>query len=262
MKSQVRKLLSHCLAQTKSGKNNITVKYIANEGSKYDSSQITIGYNVAKKDAVIKIDPITDVKVGDNVSIKVVNETDGALTIKVNGKEVSEDYEVTKAGTYIVTVESPETDVYTAGFDTYAFAVDKLASDINLTVVPGKSGEKSVIEFNVTDGASGSVVIDVNGTRYAVDVADGGLEVVLGAGSYPVVATYSGDDKYNAAESGVQTIDVGDKLPDNITIIIDDVEYNIPPVNGTTVNTDLPEELEKAKQNITNLTEQLEDAKG
>ncbi|WP_296789638.1 Ig-like domain-containing protein [uncultured Methanobrevibacter sp.] len=248
-------------AQTKSGKNNITVKYIANEGSKYDSSQITIGYNVAKKDAVIKIDPINDVKVGDNVSIKVVNETDGALTIKVNGKEVSEDYEVTKAGTYIVTVESPETDVYTAGFDTYAFAVDKLASDINLTVVPGKSGEKSVIEFNVTDGASGSVVIDVNGTRYAVDVADGGLEVVLGAGSYPVVATYSGDDKYNAAESGVQTIDVGDKLPDNITIIIDDVEYNITPVNGTTVNTDLPEELEKAKQNITNLTEQLEDAK-
>ena len=248
-------------AQTKSGKNNITVKYIANEGSKYDSSQITIGYNVAKKDAVIKIDPINDVKVGDNVSIKVVNETDGALTIKVNGKEVSEDYEVIKAGTYIVTVESPETDVYTAGFDTYAFAVDKLASDINLTVVPGKSGEKSVIEFNVTDGASGSVVIDVNGTRYAVDVADGGLEVVLGAGSYHVVATYSGDDKYNATESGVQTIDVGDKLPDNITIIIDDVEYNITPVNGTTVNTDLPEELEKAKQNITNLTEQLEDAK-
>jgi len=153
------------------GVYNITVT--AKETEEYLGATVTKIFEVTKKDAVLDITPITDAKIGDKVTIAVVNETDGALTIKVNGEEVSGEYELTKEGPYTVTVESASTDSYNAGFATYTFE------------------------------AAG---------------------------------------------------------PANITIIIDGEEYTIPDVNGTTVDTGLPEELEKAKQNITNLTEQLEDA--
>ncbi|WP_405277715.1 Ig-like domain repeat protein [Methanobrevibacter sp.] len=159
----------------KGGIYNITV--IAGENEEYAGETVTKLFEATKKEAILTVSPIADAKIGDKVTISVVNETDGALTIKVNTEKVTGEYEITKAGTYTITVESLETNKYNAGFTSYAF---------------------------------------------------------------------------NVAEEPVE--------PDNITVVIDGKEYNIPAVNGTTIDTGLPDELAEAKEKIENLTGELADA--
>ncbi|MDO5832319.1 MAG: C1 family peptidase, partial [Methanobrevibacter sp.] len=139
----------------KSGIYNLTV--IAGETDDYASGLCWQSFYVAKKDAKLNITPITGVKVGDVVDIVVDNETDGALTIKVNGEVVDGEYAIVRGGSYTVVVESAATDAYNAGFATYNFEVEEPVEPVtNITVIvdgeeytiPAVNG--TVIETNMS----------------------------------------------------------------------------------------------------------------
>ncbi len=210
------------------GDHSIVVVYFGDDNN--DPAVGTATVSVDKLTPNVSISPIDVKYVGDEIVITVTNDT--TVSVTINGK----DYTLSEgaitipnglaAGEYIVVATAAETDKYHANSDNATFNVVKYASEVNVTVKAGNAGEKSIIEFNVTEGTTGTVVIDVNGTKYTVDVADGKLEVVLDAGSYTIAAAYSGDEKYNASESTAETLVVEAKKAANIDIEItpDDVK--------------------------------------
>ena len=63
-------------------------------------------------------------------------------------------------------------------------------------------GSDETIIVNVTKGATGFVIVDVNGTVYYKELSDSKTSIVLkglSVGNYTVVATYLGDKYYNNA---------------------------------------------------------------
>ena len=199
-----------------------TINVFADENDEYNEANVTQTFNASRNEAVITLNPFTDVKIDDVIVIAPVTNSDGALTIKVNGDVVNGTYAVRFNGTYVVTVESAETDMFTSGFASTSFEVFKEISAIDISFVVARDGDVSVIMFNVTEGACGSVVVNVNGTDYVVNVSDGKLELALGAGEYPVFATYLGDYKFEASVSGTETLTVLEKMDANIVIGIPD----------------------------------------
>ena len=92
---------------------------------------------------------------------------------------------------------------YLSNSTTKVFAVFKRVSGINVTAVGGSVGSDAHINVTVTPGATGNVVINVNGTNYTVTLDANGKAVLdiagLGNGSYPVSVTYLGDGKFNSS---------------------------------------------------------------
>ena len=180
--------------------------------------------NVSEKfDVDIKIEVPDVIKIGDSIVIGTQTNTDGNLTIKINGVEINGTYVIPSNDTYVVTVESEETDMYKAGFSSLSFDVFKQSSSVNISFVPARSGEKSLISVEVNEGAEGIVVVNVGGMEYPINVSDKKLELVLYTGEYNVSAAYMGDDKFNKSMSEVKTLTVLDKLDANIKIEVPDV---------------------------------------
>ena len=215
----------------KGGIYNITV--IAGENEEYAGETLTKVFEATKKEAILTVSPIADAKIGDKVTISVVNETDGALTIRVNAEKVTGEYEITTAGTYTITVESLETDEYKAGFTTYAFNV----------------AQEPVGPDNIT------VVID--GNEYIIPAVNGtAIETGM-------------DDELAEAKEKIENLT--DELAD-ANKKVDDLtgELEEAKVNATNLAEDLADanakvddltgELEEAKVNTTNLAEDLADA--
>ena len=189
---------------TKEGVYNITV--VAKENEEYASQVVTKIFEATKKDALLNITPITDAKVGDKVTISVVNETDGAITIKVNGEEVTGEYEITKAGSYTINVISASTDNYNAGFATYTFEVPEEAIPPKEEVTPEisvpsdvKAGESASIDVSIAN-ATGNVSVIVDGVESVVALDENGSASValdnVSAGNHSIVVIYSGDETH------------------------------------------------------------------
>jgi len=223
------------------GVYNITVT--AKETEEYLGATVTEIFEVTKKDAVLDITPITDAKVGDKVTIVVVNETDGTLTIKVNGEEVSGVYEITKAGSYTVNVESASTDSYNAGFASYTFTVEEPVipepADADIEVVVGE--DNSTADVELPEDASGNVTVKVDGRAVYSGPANETSPVDLtglNAGDHIVEVVYSGDDKY-ATKTITKDITIPHgEIPEpdnNVTVIVDGEEYPGVIVDGKVV---------------------------
>ena len=210
----------------------VTATFSTSDVTKFGDGKNSTVFNVAKLESEVNI-AVSDAQLGNDTVITVsIPGATGNVTVIVNGKEeeipLDENGNATytiddiAAGDYNVVAIYPGDKDHGFAYAAETFTVDKLASEVNVTVKAGSAGEKSIIEFNVTEGATGTVVIDVNGTRYVVDVADGKLEVVLDAGDYSVVATYDGDDSYDASVSDAETIVVSEKQAANVQVEIPD----------------------------------------
>ena len=95
---------------------------------------------------------------------------------------------------------------------TMTFAIPKWNSNVDVNVFNIRMGEVETIVVNVTRGATGTVLIDVNGTVYYKVLENSRAELVLSnlkSGNYPVRVIYMGDDKYNNSTNRAEFI-VGD----------------------------------------------------
>ncbi|WP_407392831.1 Ig-like domain repeat protein [Methanobrevibacter sp.] len=197
-----------------------------------------------KNDATLIINPITNAEVGKEVNINVENVS-GPITIKVNGEVIDDVFIPNNEGTYVVTVESIETEAYYRGFNSTTFEVSRQMTDIGLSVGEVVDNEVTV-SVKLPSDATGTILLNINGTKVAIDTqdynprivlasgfndnlrdvktADYTLNIVLNApGMYAVNATYLGDRKYQKAISNTVIIEIPEKpeaIPTNITMNI------------------------------------------
>ena len=273
----------------KAGIYNVTV--LAKENDEYVSEVCSEVFLVGIKNATVEITPITDAKVGDNVTIEVTADSDGALTIKVNGETVTGVYEITKAGSYIITAESAATENYAAGFSTYTFVVEEepVEPDNNVTVIvdgveyPGELVNGTVtIETGLPDElAKAKEKIEnltdeleeaqANATRLAGELADANMkvenltdELADAQANATRLAGELADAQANVTALAGELADANMKV-ENLTVELEEAQANVTRLAGELADANgkvenLTDELANATDKIVDLTAELADA--
>ena len=193
-------------------------------------------FSVAKVDSIIDV-AVSDIKVGEDavISVKLLSDATGSVTVTVNGKDYTEtvvngvaNVKVAdiKAGTYDVAVKYSGDNNYNAAVATSSFTVSKVDSTMDVTVNDIVFGGDLIVDAVLPDDATGEVVITVNGVDYHVSIENGkatGTISGLAAGDYTVTVKYVGDDKYTGVEI-TENVNVAKAQP-VLGVVIADVDY-------------------------------------
>ena len=193
-------------------------------------------FSVAKVDSIIDV-AVSDIKVGEDavISVKLLSDATGSVTVTVNGKDYTEtvvngvaNVKVAdlKAGTYDVAVKYSGDNNYNAAVATSSFTVSKVDSTMDVTVNDIVFGGDLTVDVVLPGDATGEVVITVNGVDYHVAIENGkatGTISGLVAGDYTVTVKYAGDDKYTAVEIA-ENVNVAKAQP-VLGVVIADVDY-------------------------------------
>ena len=169
--------------------------------------------NVNALNVTMDIDS-TDVSVGEDEKITVTlpSGATGNVTVTVDGEKYTAPVENGKAVITIpgLTAGSKNAEVSYSGDGNYnpasgnvSFEVKKLKPEMSADTNSPVSGEKAHIVVKLPDDATGTVTITVDGKTYTAPVEDGKAVFDipgLASGKYDVIAYYSGDDKYDAAQ--------------------------------------------------------------
>ncbi len=184
------------------------------------------------------------------VEAKVINHDEAIVFVRGNTITVLN----LSADSYILEVTTITDENHSAVTKNATITVRKVNSTINVDNIVLYYGEP--INLTVTtDEASGitaesDVDVEINGNIVTIPND-------LESGNHTLTITTVPDDNHNEA---IKTVTIVDCRIGNITVVVDGVEYSIPAVNGTNITSNMPEEIEKLKQNITDLTGQLEEA--
>ena len=193
-------------------------------------------FSVAKVDSIIDV-AVSDIKVGEDavISVKLLSDATGSVTVTVNGKDYTEtvvngvaNVKVAdlKAGTYDVAVKYSGDNNYNAAVATSSFTVSKVDSTMDVTVNGIVFGGDLIVDAVLPADATGEVVITVNGVDYHVSIENGkatGTISGLAAGDYTVAIKYVGDDKYVGVEVA-ENVNVAKAQP-VLGVVIADVDY-------------------------------------
>ena len=193
-------------------------------------------FSVAKVDSIIDV-AVSDIKVGEDavISVKLLSDATGSVTVTVNGKDYTEtvvngvaNVKVAdlKAGTYDVAVKYSGDNNYNAAVATSSFTVSKVDSTMDVTVNDIVFGGDLIVDAVLPGDATGEVVITVNGVDYHVSIENGkatGTISGLAAGDYTVTVKYVGDDKYTGVEVA-ENVNVAKAQP-VLGVVIADVDY-------------------------------------
>ena len=193
-------------------------------------------FSVAKVDSIIDV-AVSDIKVGEDavISVKLLSDATGSVTVTVNGKDYTEtvvngvaNVKVAdlKAGTYDVAVKYSGDNNYNAAVATSSFTVSKVDSTMDVTVNDIVFGGDLIVDAVLPVDATGEVVITVNGVDYHVSIENGkatGTISGLAAGDYTVTVKYVGDDKYIGVEVA-ENVNVAKAQP-VLGVVIADVDY-------------------------------------
>ena len=193
-------------------------------------------FSVAKVDSIIDV-AVKDINVGEDavISVKLLSDATGSVTVTVNGKDYTEtvvngvaNVKVAdlKAGTYDVAVKYSGDNNYNAAVATSSFTVSKIDSTMDVTVNDIVFGGDLTVDVVLPGDATGEVVITVNGVDYHVAIENGkatGTISGLAAGDYTVAIKYVGDDKYTGVEVA-ENVNVAKAQP-VLGVVIADVDY-------------------------------------
>ena len=193
-------------------------------------------FSVVKVDSIIDV-AVSDIKVGEDavISVKLLSDATGSVTVTVNGKDYTEtvvngvaNVKVAdlKAGTYDVAVKYSGDNNYNAAVATSSFTVSKVDSTMDVTVNDIVFGGDLTVDVVLPGDATGEVVITVNGVDYHVAIENGKATGTIGglvAGDYTVTVKYDGDDKYTAVEIA-KGVNVAKAQP-VLGVVIADVDY-------------------------------------
>ena len=239
----------------KPGSYDVVVTFPGND--KYESKTVKDSFKVNSDETPI------DIIIGDDeIAIELPEDATGTVTVSIDGKEQVVPVKDGKAvvdisdlepGKHNVVVNYSGDSKYPPASNSTTFDVPKI-SDYPVTIA--QDGDKVVV--TVPSDATGSVKVNIGGKEQVVPIRDGKAVVDISGlepGEYPVVVTYTGDDKYapNANSTTVKvpkssdySIDVtqdDDKVvisvPDDATgdVIVDigGKEYAVPIKDGKAV---------------------------
>ena len=216
------------------GTYDFTAKFAGSDN--YNDVSDSGNFKVNKVDSAIDV-AVKDINVGEDavISVKLLSDATGSVTVTVNGKDYTEtvvngvaNVKVAdlKAGTYDVAVKYSGDNNYNAAVATSSFTVSKVDSTMDVTVNDIVFGGDLTVDAVLPDDATGEVVITVNGVDYHVAIENGkatGTISGLAAGDYTVIVKYVGDDKYVGVEVA-ENVNVAKAQP-VLGVVIADVDY-------------------------------------
>ena len=171
-----------------------------------NSSNATI--NISKGNTTVVINPINDTIVGKEIVINYTTNSNGTVTIKVNGQPITGNkFTPTKNGTYNVTVEVAENDYYTAASNQTTFNVEKLASKITVSPVSTiyNVGKYLVITLKDQNGnaiKNAVLIVNLGGSKNYKTDKNGQVKINVAnlvPKTYTAKITYAGSDSYNGS---------------------------------------------------------------
>ena len=149
-------------------------------------------------DTVISVEVPSDVT-GSEV-IATIDGVDYVISINDEGKG-SITLNNLSAGNHDITVTYPGDDKYAAVSNSSTFNIREADPKMNVTFEAIDVGQVAQVNINLPVNATGTVTVDVNGTKYD-GVLVGGHVIVdvpnLGNGTYVVKVSYPGDGNYTA----------------------------------------------------------------
>ncbi|HJJ02818.1 MAG TPA: Ig-like domain repeat protein [Methanobrevibacter smithii] len=216
------------------GTYDFTAKFAGSDN--YNDVSDSGNFKVNKVDSAIDV-VVKDINVGEDavISVKLLSDATGSVTVTVNGKDYTEtvvngvaNVKVAdlKAGTYDVAVKYSGDNNYNAAVATSSFTVSKVDSTMDVTVNDIVFGGDLIVDAVLPVDATGEVVITVNGVDYHVSIENGkatGTISGLAAGDYTVDIKYVGDDKYIGVEVA-ENVNVAKAQP-VLGVVIADVDY-------------------------------------
>ena len=233
------------------GAYSVEVTYNGNEF--YNEATADALFFVNKANTTVKVD-VADIKAGEkeiiNVTIDNVNAT-GNVVINVDGINYTRPIANGTAnltldnvsnGTHSVVVIYRGDDNLRGNWTSGIFEVTKTRPEITVDVNNTFVGETAKIVVSLPENATGFVVIDVDGTKYHVDIAEGQQNVTLEVDNlrnktYEVTAEYSGNDFYESA-SASNSFNVS-KVKADISVEVDDITVG----DNAVINITVPEDL-------------------
>ena len=216
------------------GTYDFTAKFAGSDN--YNDVSDSGNFKVNKVDSAIDV-AVKDINVGEDavITVKLLSDATGSVTVTVNGKDYTEtvvngvaNVKVAdlKAGTYDVAVKYSGDNNYNAAVATSSFTVSKVDSTMDVTVNDIVFGGDLTVDAVLPDDATGEVVITVNGVDYHVAIENGKATGTIGglaAGDYTVTVKYAGDDKYTGVEVA-ENVNVAKAQP-VLGVVIADVDY-------------------------------------
>ena len=216
------------------GTYDFTAKFAGSDN--YNDVSDSGNFKVNKVDSAIDV-AVKDINVGEDavITVKLLSDATGSVTVTVNGKDYTEtvvngvaNVKVAdlKAGTYDVAVKYSGDNNYNAAVATSSFTVSKVDSTMDVTVNDIVFGGDLTVDAVLPDDATGEVVITVNGVDYHVAIENGKATGTIGglaAGDYTVTVKYAGDDKYTGVEVA-KGVNVAKAQP-VLGVVIADVDY-------------------------------------
>ncbi|MBQ9026846.1 MAG: Ig-like domain repeat protein, partial [Methanobrevibacter sp.] len=221
--------------------------------SNYDASSNTKVFSVIKNDIAINLEDISETiyvdspvtftaNLNESVTGDVIFNINGAnYTVHVSDDDVAT-YTYTPVNNATLTVIATFTgnDKYNSNSsDSKQFTVVKVSSAVDLSDVTIEVGETAKIVITVTDGATGSVNVTVNGETQTVGLVDSKAIVYvfdLVNDTYDITVKYLGDDKYDESENTTQKLFVNKVESFDFTVIVSDAKVG----ENTTVTVIVP----------------------
>ncbi|MCQ2970547.1 MAG: hypothetical protein MJ226_03090 [archaeon] len=198
------------------GNYNATVIYYGD--AKYLKSTQIISFNVTKAKPTVDVN-ISGNKLGQDLVINIALPSDVKNNVTVGIDNISQDVKVTNGvgkaifkdltiGEHVLIIDYNGDSNYLNTTEGIYFNVSKAIPVIDIDVKNIYVKGKEVIDIALPDDATGSVTIFINGVEQKT-VNDNISSIVLtksglAAGTYNVMVSYTGDSKYESANTTVQ----------------------------------------------------------
>ncbi|MBO6275120.1 MAG: Ig-like domain repeat protein, partial [Methanobrevibacter sp.] len=224
------------LKDLSSGVYNVKATYIETVDGRTLFYEGTSVFTVSKIDSSISINPIKDIKVGENVTIEfnvLPSGVNGTIDVYVNGKHYSVNVTnpkltISGLGEGIIPVRAVYNgdDKYLSSTNETNFTVYKNSVTPKIDVNNIQINETVNITVTLHEDATGYVLININGTHFYADVINGTAKYIIPStksGTFSVNATYLGDDKYYS--NSTTDSYVVSKLKIDITVQGNDIPF-------------------------------------
>lgn len=190
-----------------------TVYVYLPENDRYNAVRNSTNITVSAKKASAVTVNAASITVGDEMTI-YVNVTDGATgnvavsiagnvyNLVLNNSRANVTIKNLTARNYHVSAIYIGDDYYLSSRGTADFVVNKKVSALNVTATNITVDSPTTISVKITNGTTGVVLIDINGTDYYATIENGAAVLTvknLAVGTYNVTVIYEGDANYTSS---------------------------------------------------------------
>ena len=213
-----------------------------------------------------------------SITIQLPTDAQGTVNIFVDAKKINTTtitgtttipLNDLGAGEHVVEVKYGDDDIYLPAEKTGNLIVSKVTPTITATGSSVGENETATVSVSI-DGATGIVLVEVAGNKYFAELETGSATVnVVGlkAGNYTANIKYSGDDKYaeNTATADIKVSEVEDKSITELKAELAEAKENATQLLNNLIDANekienLTTQLNETQANATKLAEDLADA--